>query len=207
MIELKVAPRDGAKSSALRNQGLVPIGIQKRGEPTLEVVANTNEFRYALKQSHGHKMMVKNGKSKAFEVLVRQVQFDPLKHSVLSATMQEVAETDILTVDVAIAHTGIPESVDNNIARISYPTTHVQLKGMLKNIPEEIELDVSGLGENDKILASDLKLPKGIELASSGEAVLATTQTAHMPNLEPDTGETPAEETSEPTAESAGDGE
>jgi len=202
MIELNVAPREGAKSKQLRNQGLVPIGIQRGGEPTLEVVAKSSEFRYALKQAHGHKMMVRHGKEKPFEVLVRQVQFDPLKHSLLSATMQKVSETDVLTVDVEVHTTGVPESVDNNIARITFPTTHVQLKGVLKDIPEQIELDVSGLGENDKVLASDLKLPKGIELASSGEAVLATTQTAHMPNLEPETTEEPAS-VSEAPAESS----
>ncbi|RYG35338.1 hypothetical protein EON81_13030 [bacterium] len=175
MHTLNVDKREDKKAAAIRRSGRVPIAIQGKGVETVLVSAPELETRKALGASHGQKMMIALGGETSYEVLVRGSDFDAAKGQLLSLTLQRVSEDDVVTMEVPVVADGIPESVNDGHSTLSFPTPTVQLKGALHDLPEEIHVDVSKLEGHDKLLASDLVLPKGVTLQTSPDAVVATT--------------------------------
>ncbi|RYG48271.1 hypothetical protein EON79_04970 [bacterium] len=175
MYTLNVDKREDKKAAVIRRSGRVPIAIQGKGVETVLASAVEVDVRRALGASHGQKMMVMLGGETSYEVLVRNSDFDAAKGHLLSLTLQRVSEDDVVTLEVAVVADGEPESVTDGQSTLSFPTSTIMLKGALHDLPEEIHVDVSKLGPHDKLLASDVVLPKGVTLQTSPDAVVATT--------------------------------
>ncbi len=63
-----------------------------------------------------------------------------------------------------------------------------------RNIPEYIEVDVSGLGIGDSLHASELRLPEGVKLAlPPEETIAAVVPPEDVERLEAEAAEAPAE--------------
>jgi large subunit ribosomal protein L25 len=63
-----------------------------------------------------------------------------------------------------------------------------------RNIPEFIEVDVSGLGIGDSLHAADLKLPEGVKLAiNPEETIAAVVPPEDVEKLAAEAAEAPAE--------------
>ncbi|CAN5364785.1 50S ribosomal protein L25/general stress protein Ctc [soil metagenome] len=175
MQTLSIEKREGGKAAALRRTGRVPISIQGGGTETMLASADAVEVRRVLAASHGQKMMIKLGTTKSFEVLVRGSDFDAAKGQLLALSLQRVSENDIVKIEVPVVVDGEPQSVTDGHSTLSISTTSLELKGALHDIPEEIHVDASQLGEHDKLLAGDVVLPKGVTLQTSPDAVVAST--------------------------------
>jgi large subunit ribosomal protein L25 len=57
---------------------------------------------------------------------------------------------------------------------LSQVTREVNVEALPMEIPEHLELDVSGLGINDTIRLADLHVPEGVTLLDDPDMVLAT---------------------------------
>ena len=182
MEQLQLKPRAtgaNAKPHQLRAQGVLPLAIVATNKETMLAQMDRAAFETAMGHTDGiAKFTAKlEGESKAFEVLVREVQKNPLSRRTIHAVLQRVSESDVLKVQVAIVIHGDPECVQKGRSTLTQVTDHVELKGELGKLPEHIEVDVSGLDDVDKISVADLKLPEGVECLTSMDATVVTTQT------------------------------
>jgi len=93
-------------------------------------------------------------------------------------------------------------------------TTTIQLEAEATNIPEYVEVDISGLEAGTQILASDLDLPEGSVLLLDPETLIVNiTQAQSAEEVEAQLEEAEAEagiereESEEPAAGAEGEGE
>jgi large subunit ribosomal protein L25 len=177
MAALQAELRDPNKTKPmhLRRAGMIPLALTRRDHTTITLQAPIDALKTAMKHADGHgRFELKLVGGDTIKVILKQQAFDWLHHKPLSATLQEVGEDDILKLDVPVISIGTPEPVKNAEAMLTQPTSHIKLRGKVADMPEHIEVDVSGLGIGDSVSAHELELPEGVDLISSCEATLFT---------------------------------
>jgi large subunit ribosomal protein L25 len=98
---------------------------------------------------------------------------DPVSGTLVHVDFAPVNMREIIEVTVPLAVTGEAPGVDEGgvLQQVAY---EVQVESLPGDIPQEITLDVSGLGMNENLTLGDLTLPEGVTLLSDPEEVAAT---------------------------------
>lgn len=103
-------------------------------------------------------------------VLVREIQTEPVKDTLVHVDFLEIDLEAARTFTVPVAYTGTAIGADlGGVERIS--VTKVDLKGKPLDLPDTCDVDVTTLAINDFIKVGDLKIPESVELLADVEAV------------------------------------
>jgi len=155
-------------SRRLRRSGMVP-GIVYGGSKEPENIA-TNHNALLLHLEHeafySHILTVKID-GKAQKVVLKDLQRHPAKPFVQHFDLLRVADSDRIKMHVPLHFTG--EDVAPGVkagGAIFHGMTSVDVICQAKDLPEFIEVDVSGMQLEEIIHLSQLKLPAGVELVA-----------------------------------------
>ncbi len=174
MSEVKISaePRtEFGKGGARRTRraGLVPAVLYGHGEKPRHIALPAREFAAAIR--HG-------GMSQAFNIeisdgttalaLPKAIQRDPIRDTFDHIDLVIVRRGEKVTVDVPIHVVG--ETGPDTLVSIELNTVSVQVAAT--NIPESIEVDVTGRGVGEGFTVADLPLPSGATLLTDAEALV-----------------------------------
>ena len=158
-------------SRRLRISGKTPgIVYGGDGQPQL-IELDHNALWHALKKEAFHssilEMEVGGATSK---VLLRDVQYHPFRPMVQHVDFQRVDARTRMTVKVPLHFKGEEEStavkLDHNL--VNHVMTEIEVSCLPADLPEFIEVDLSGLTKNATLHVNDIKLPKGLKYISHG---------------------------------------
>jgi large subunit ribosomal protein L25 len=191
MAALQVTPRTdtGHRAKHLRRAGLVPLALIRKPDHDIQLLqADAYQARQTIGRAHGAGMFDIHieGEPKPRSVIVKQVQQDYMTHRLNNVTLMEVSRDDTITTDIPVTHVGTPEAVEAGTALLLTPASSVKIKGKISDIPDQFEVDCSGLDIGGHITAGDLQLPAGIELVSPPDMLLISVTIAKEPELEPE---------------------
>ncbi|MBX3095924.1 MAG: 50S ribosomal protein L25 [Fimbriimonadaceae bacterium] len=164
-----------AEVNRLRKSGHMPMALITPEKETRLLQANTREIRDVMRSITGvplFDLSLDGGKCK---VVVKDVQRDALSKYVTHITLQQIRDTDKIRVQLPIHVHGTPVAVDKNESTLATSLTSIEVQCIVNKMPDSVELDISHLGESDKITVGDLELPEGVEPMVSAEAVIVTT--------------------------------
>src|SRR5512140_494396 len=117
-LELNMTPRTvkGKQVSALRRAGDVPAVLYSRHADPVVVQANTRELMRVLTRAGGSRLVKLNIESapESRMALVREVQREPIKGTVLHVDFFGVSMSEVIKVDVPIRYDGISPAVTRN---------------------------------------------------------------------------------------------
>jgi large subunit ribosomal protein L25 len=104
---------------------------------------------------------------------VVDAQRDPVSGLLVHVDFAPVNMTERIEVTVPLAVMGDAPGVEEGgvLQQVAY---EIQVESLPGDIPQEITLDVSGLGMNENLTLGDLTLPEGVTLLSEPEGVAAT---------------------------------
>ena len=167
-----------AKANALRREGLLPAVLY--GHNGTESVALTVDQKSAdilLRKAAVNNTMIDlsipdmpwNGKA-----LLREVQSHPWKSLVYHLSFFAVKAQDAVEVGVTLHFVGEPAGVKNDGGVLNTEINEVTVKCKAVDIPEVINVDVSGLGIGDSLTVADLDLPEGAVVAGDQTLTIAT---------------------------------
>jgi large subunit ribosomal protein L25 len=128
-------------------------------------------------------------------VLVKDVQRDPVKGTLLHADFYGVDVKKVIQVSVPIRLTGTPIGVSLNDGILDHSLRELELSCLPQAIPEEIVADVSALEIGNSLHVRDLTLPEGVELESDPDLPVVSVVPPRV------------EEEAVPTEEAAAEGE
>jgi large subunit ribosomal protein L25 len=150
----------------IRRAHKVPAVLYGHGTDPIHIALPGHETLLALRTANALLSIDVDGKSQL--ALPKQVQRDPIKHTIEHVDLVLVRSGEKVTVDIHIQIEGeaAPETlvvVDANSVAIEAEATH---------IPQQIVVSIEGLRAGTQILASDLTLPEGSALALDPETLI-----------------------------------
>lgn len=159
-------------SRRLRRADKVPgIIYGGKAQPTAIEVEHNPMF-HALRKEKFHASILEmelDGKSE--RVLLRDFQMHPYKPQVLHIDFQRVAEDEAIHMRVPLHFVGEENSpaVKLNAAIISHVLSQVDVACLPRDLPEFIEVDLSGIKSTDVLKVSDLRMPAGVKPVLRGK--------------------------------------
>jgi len=117
--------------------------------------------------------------------ILKDVQRHPFKNAIVHIDFQRVEENEKIRISIPLHFKGesVAPGVKSQGGIVSHMRNDVEVSCLPKDLPEFIEVDISGLSLNESIHLSQLKIPEGVqllELAKEDAAVVAI----HSPRAE-----------------------
>lgn len=105
---------------------------------------------------------------KAEKVVIKAVQRHPYKPHILHMDFLRISAKEKLTMNVPLHFIGEEEApgVKDESGVISHTFTELEIKCLPADLPEFIKVDISKLALHEAVHLLDVKLPKGVELAT-----------------------------------------
>lgn len=170
-FELIAESRDDTGKGAsrrLRHAGRVPGIIYGAGKDPEMITVAHNEIALHLENEafYSHILTVKLG-GNAQSVVLKDVQRHPAKPFVLHFDLMRVSASEKIKMHVPVHFVGEDKApgVKEGGAALHH-MTDVEITCLPKDLPEFIEVDVSGMEIGDSILLSGLSIPAGVELTA-----------------------------------------
>ncbi len=204
MPEVRIAaePRtDFGKGAArrTRREGLVPAVLYGHGEETRHVVLPGHELMLALKTPN---VLIRLDGVPGVTglVLPKAVQRDPIRGFIEHADLILVRHGEKVTVDISVRVSGdiAPDGLLNQ------QVVQLTVDAEATNIPDGIDVDVTGMEVGSSIHAGDLTLPRGVTLGVDPETLIVHVLPAPTAEqMEAEIGGPEAAEVPEPVGEIA----
>lgn len=158
--------RAGAKK--LRSTGRIPAVIYGRqAQPqNLEVVAKEMEnlMHHSISENLLVDLAVKDDSRPQRLALVQEVQHHPLSGAVLHVDFHEVAENEKVTIMVPVETVGEAAGVKTGGGVLEHVLFKIRVRGLPKDLPEVITVDVSHLEIGQAIHLGEIKAPERSEI-------------------------------------------
>jgi len=161
----------------LRDSGLVPACVYKKGEDTISLKIDRKNLSKALHTEAGENVIIKlhvegAKKKKERTVVLKEVQRDPIKDRLLHVDFQEISLTETLKVKVPIAGKGESIGVKQDGGVLQHVLWEAEIECLPTNIPEKIEIEISSLKIGDSIHVKDIQAPEGVKILDDPEGVV-----------------------------------
>jgi len=161
----------------LRRQGLVPaILYGARSEP-VPLSLSASDVQRALHAHEGGGVLVMlrlPGEVEARTAVVRDLQFHPVRETLLHVDLQAVRMDEEITVEVPIRVVGEAAGVKEQSGILAVLLRAVEVACLPSLIPERLDLDVSALRIHDVLTVADLRLPEGVRVMTAGSQAVVT---------------------------------
>jgi large subunit ribosomal protein L25 len=171
-VAFERAKQGTGASRRLRNTGRAPgIVYGGEGQPQL-IELDHNALWHALKKETFHSTILdmelggKEGK-----VLLRDVQYHPYKPQVVHIDFQRVEAKTKLHMKVPLHYVKAEESqaVKFESCVVNHVMSELDISCLPADLPEFIEVDLSGLKKGMSLHLQDITLPKGVAAVTRGK--------------------------------------
>ncbi|MFQ6100097.1 MAG: 50S ribosomal protein L25 [Anaerolineae bacterium] len=176
-VELMAKKRTvlGKQVKQLRRQGWVPCVMYGHNFDPVSLQLEARRLRQVLSEVGGSQLVsIKiKGIKQPEMALVRDLQRDPIKGTLLHVDFYRVMMTERLTAEVPLMTVGESPVVERNEGILLYGISTVEVECLPGDLVDAIEVDLSDLVEVDQALhVRDLAVPAGIEVLTSPDEMI-----------------------------------
>jgi large subunit ribosomal protein L25 len=177
--ELTVERREGRGKSAakrLRREGRVPAILYGAvAEPLALSVAPKDVQRVVHARAGGVLVNVRlPGESEPRTAVVRDLQFHPVRETILHVDLQAVRMDEEITVEVPLHVVGEAAGVKEQSGILQLLMRTIEVACLPTLIPERLDADVSALRIHDVLTVADLRLPEGVRATTPASQPIVT---------------------------------
>ena len=170
---------DHGKGAArkLRAQGRVPAVLYGKGTETLSLSVDAHEAGHLFQAISVENTIVEltiEGEQGPNPTLVREIQVHPYRPTLLHVDFYRVREGVMIDVEIPIHLIGIPDGVKNAGGILQQTIHELPVRCLPIEIPESIELDVSGLEIGGALHVSDIELGEKVEVLVEAERMVCS---------------------------------
>lgn len=175
VITLKAQARTkGENLAALRQSGLVPAVVYGRGKDALSISVSQGDFVKVFREAGESSTVTLELPSGKETVLIHEVVSDPVKGMPQHIDFLSIDINKPITVHIPLVFTGESQAVKSGLGSLVKVVHEVEVEGLPKDIPHELEVDLSVLTTIDSSIAiSDLTLPKGVTATADESDLVA----------------------------------
>ncbi len=175
-LQLTATTRDAGKNlTNIRAEGTVPAVVYGSGRESMSIAVPAREFSKVLAvagESGAVELSLPNGK---VTVLIHEVVNDALKGTPIHIDFLAIDVTKPIQVSIPLEFIGTSPAVKGSLGTLVKVLHEIEVKGLSKDIPHSIEVDISTLDVLDShISVSDLKLPAGVVALAKETDIVAS---------------------------------
>ncbi len=165
----------------------IPAVIYGKNDP-VHISLDNREFSNKVRHfSETALLNIKVGK-KGYECLMKTYQEDLIRGQIKHVDFYEVTRGQTLRAMVSLVLHGNPVGVREGgvLDQVAY---EAEIECLPSNLPENIQVDISGLELNSVLNLGDVEFPEGVKLLSDPESVVALVQSVREEVVEDEEGE------------------
>ncbi|HNR11885.1 MAG TPA: 50S ribosomal protein L25 [Thermodesulfobacteriota bacterium] len=179
-VNLQAATREESgkgPSRRFRRQGLLPAVVYGGHTEPMSVIVQSADFSKSVTGDRGSNVIVNlevqgKGEASTKVTMIRELQTDPLTQQPLHVDFQIIDLEKQVEVLVPLELIGKPEGVKSG-GVLQQIERELQVRCLPLEIPDRISVDVSNLGMGDSLHVSDIVVPEGTQILTSGEHTIA----------------------------------
>ncbi|HNS81053.1 MAG TPA: 50S ribosomal protein L25 [Kiritimatiellia bacterium] len=191
MTASKRAAQGSGPSRRLRKTGVVPGIVYGGGKDPVMVEINEHDFKQMLRKHTSESLLMDleiDGSEN--KVILKEIQHHPVTGRIQHADFRVVSMTEKLEVSVPVVLVGEPVGVSLQGGVLESLMRSLTIRCLPADIPEKVEIDVSGLELGHHVAVKDIKLdPAKFTMVTPADYAVAAVS---APRVQVE--ETPAEE-------------
>ena len=176
--ELKACIRnESGKGPArrLREKELIPAVFYGRGQDATLLSVNAVDLLKIIKAKKKNifiKLLIEGDERQEKLSLMKELQIEPVSRRFYHADFYEIRMDHKLTLEIPIRFIGAPIGVQNG-GELQHLKRELKVSCLPSELPDFIDLDVSGLDIGNSIKVQDIKVPEGITVLDPGDVGVA----------------------------------
>jgi large subunit ribosomal protein L25 len=171
-------------SRRLRHSGKVPAILYGGSLGPQALVLDQQNLLTMIGSEKFYSSIVRvNVDGKPQEAIIKDVQMHPARHSVVHVDLQRVVENEAIRLHLPIHFKGeaAAPGVKSQGGLVSHMRSDVEVTCLPKDLPEYLEIDLSGMNLNETLFLSDIPLPEGVLIPELGHGRNAPVVSIHSP--------------------------
>jgi len=169
------------KLANIRTNGMIPAVVYGARVENTMISVSSIDFEKILKVA-GESSTIElevvdsegKGSPKKFDVLIHDMQFDPVKGFTIHVDFLAIDINKPVEVTIPIEFTGVAPAEKNSLGILVKVLHEVEVEGLPKDLPHNIVVDLTKLEAlDDQIRIEDIVLPKGITMKTDKEELIA----------------------------------
>ncbi len=169
--------KGGAKE--VRRQGMLPAVFYGKDEEVIPLIIDPSELKQAISGQAGRNTLLnleieEEGETVTKLSLLREIQIDRLTRHPIHVDLHAISAGNVIHVSIPVHFNGLPVGVKDEGGILEELIRELEVECLPTNIPNSIEIDVSGLSMGDSIHINDLDLPEGVNPLDDPERTVVT---------------------------------
>jgi large subunit ribosomal protein L25 len=161
-----------AESRRIRKSGRIPAVIYGRSGKAVSIDLDSVEFIQGTKGISESTIVNVEVSGKSYEAFVKGTQRNIIDGKILHIDFYEVESGVALRAKVSVHLHGNPIGVREG-GMLENPVHEVEVECLPKDLPERLDIDISGLKANQSLHVRDIPLAAGVKLLSNPDQVVA----------------------------------
>ena len=158
----------------LREAGRLPAVVYGHGQTPVAIDVDARDTLSHIRKGEKVFQFALDGSNQPDLLLLKELQYDYLGNGIVHADFTRVDLDERVTTRVHIHMIGDAEGLKHVGTVLMHPATEIEIECTLRNMPDEIEADISHLDIGDSLTAGDVKLPLDtMKLVSDPSMILA----------------------------------
>ncbi len=158
-----------AAIKAFRRQGLVPCNLYGNGVENRLFTVDAKQLK-ALTDNPNSYIVDLDLDGEKYTAVLHELQFHPVNDNCLHVDFLAVSEDKPVKINIPLKLSGHSKGVQQG-GKLTQNTRQIFVSGLMKDLPDDVTVDVSNLGLDKKIKAKDLSFP-GLQILTDRDAVI-----------------------------------
>jgi large subunit ribosomal protein L25 len=185
----------------LRRQGRVPAILYGGAAASVPLALEKKDIVLIMKTETRENTLFKVGfGGEMRDAMIKELQIDPVSDELIHADLVQIAMDKIIRVTVPVVPKGEAFGVKTEGGFVDFVTREIEVDCLPKDIPERIEIDITGLHLHQSVKIEAVTPPPGVKFVGDPGTVLVLISLPHkeeeLPGEKPE--EALAEEGKEP---------
>lgn len=175
-ITIEVTKGRYATSKDARKAGRIPIVYYSKDVDTTNFSADYQDFRRAYKKAGKSTIITLVDEDKnEYQALAHEIQYHPVTDDIMHVDLMAIRKGQKITTEIPITFIGEAPAVREMGGILVTNKDRVEIECLPKDLPHEIEVDISGLVDfSSSLTVGDIKIPEGIIIMDAEDISIVT---------------------------------
>ena len=162
-------------SKDLRKNGNIPCVIYSKGKEALHISVKNNELQKIIYNPSVFVLNIKVDENE-YNTIIRDAQFHPVSDNILHVDFLQLSENELVSLNIPVELRGNSIGVRNG-GQLNLVMRKLLIKSLPKNLPDNIEIDITELRIGQSIRIEDIK-NENYDFIQPESAVIVSVKTA-----------------------------